>query len=130
MVADQDDPGAASQIRCERRAIASGGLLDRTARVTRRRLGLATLALAVGVAIGLADSSPGWDSTGLTAGALFLSAAVFAGVARDRPWLWALMIGLPTPILDVVRTGNAGSVLALGFAAAGAAIGWTVRRAG
>ena len=85
------------------------------------RLGLAALALAAGVAIGLADSSPGWDSTGLTAGALFLSAAAFAGVARDRPWLWALLVGLPTPILDIVRTGNSGSILALGFAAAGAA---------
>jgi len=98
--------------------------------VTRRRFGLATPALAVGVAIGLADSSPGWDSTGLTAGALFVSAAVLAGVAGDRPWLWALLIGLPTPILDIVRTGNTGSILALGFAAAGAGVGWTVRRAG
>jgi hypothetical protein len=107
-----------------------GGPGERTARVTRRRLGLAALALAAGVAIGLADSSPGWDSTGLTAGALFISAAVFAGLARDRPWLWAVLVGLPTPILDVVRTGNTGSILALGFAAAGAAIGWAVRRAG
>ena len=98
--------------------------------MTRRRLGLAALALAAGVAIGLADSSPGWDSTGITAGALFVSAALIAGVARDRPWLWALLIGLPTPILDVIRTGNTGSVLALAFAAAGAATGWAVRRAG
>jgi len=130
VVAAQGRARAASQIRCERRPIARGGLVDRTADVTRRRFGLATLALAVGVAIGLADSSPGWDSTGLTAGALFVSAAVLAGVAGDRPWLWTLLIGLPTPILDVVRTGNTGSVLALGFAAAGAAVGWTVRRAG
>ena len=60
----------------------------------------------------------------------FVSAAAFAGVARDRPWLWALLVGLPTPILDIIRTGNTGSILALGFAAAGAAIGWAVRRAG
>jgi hypothetical protein len=88
------------------------------------------LALGTGVVMGLVDSSPGWDSTGITAGALFVSAAVFAGVARDRPWLWALLVGLPTPILDIVRTGNTGSVLALGFAAAGAAAGWAIRRAG
>jgi len=128
VVAAQGRAGPASQIRCERPAIA--GARGGPARVTRRRLGLAALALAVGVTIGLADSSPGWDSTGLTAGALFVSAAVLAGVAGDRPWLWALLIGLPTPILDIVRTGNSGSVLALGFAAAGAAIGWTVRRTG
>ena len=88
------------------------------------------LALASGVAIGLVDSSPGWDSTGITAGALFVGAAAFAAVARDRPWLWALLVGLPTPVLDVVRTGNNGSVLALGIASVGAAAGWAVRRAG
>jgi hypothetical protein len=98
--------------------------------VTGHRVVLAALALAAGVVIGLVDSSPGWDSTGITAGALFLAAAVFAGLARDRPWLWALLVGLPTPILAIARTGNTDSVLALGFAAAGAALGWAVRRAG
>ena len=95
-----------------------------------KRVGLIAVALAVGIAIGLADSSPGWDSTGITAGGLFLSAALIAWIGRDRPWLWALLVGLPTPILDIVRTGNAGSVLALGFAAAGATVGWALRRAG
>jgi hypothetical protein len=61
---------------------------------------------------------------------LFLAAGLVAGAAGDRPWLWALLVGLPTPILDLVRTGNTGSVLAVGFAAAGAAAGWAVRRAG
>jgi hypothetical protein len=95
-----------------------------------QRAGLIVVALAIGVAIGLADSSPGWDSTGITAGGLFLAAAVVAFIGRDRPWLWALLVGLPTPILDTVRTGNTGSVLAVGFAAAGAAAGWALRRAG
>jgi hypothetical protein len=89
---------------------------------------LGVVALVVGVAIGLVDSSPGWDSTGITAGALFLTAVVVAWIGRDRPWLWAILVGLPTPLLDIVRTGNAGSVLALGFAAAGAAVGWAARR--
>jgi hypothetical protein len=90
---------------------------------------LGAAALGVGIVIALVDSSPGWDSTGITAGLLFIAAAVFAGVARDRPWLWALLVGLPLPILEVVRTGNAGSVIALGFAALGAAVGRAVRRA-
>jgi hypothetical protein len=87
------------------------------------------LALAVGVVIGLVDSSPGWDSTGITAVSLFVAAAIFAGTARDRPRLSALLVGLPTPVLDVVRTGNQGSALALGFAVLGAAVGWALRRA-
>ena len=90
--------------------------------------GLAIVALVAGVAIGLVDSSPGWDSTGITAGALALTAALAAWLGRDRPWLWALLVGLPTPILDIVRTGNTGSVLALGFAALGAGVGWALRR--
>ena len=93
-----------------------------------KRTALVLVALGAGVAIGLADSSPGWDSTGITAGALFLTAAAVAWAGRDRPWLWAVLVGLPTPLLGIVRTGNAGSVLALGFAAAGAAVGWAARR--
>ncbi len=93
-----------------------------------KRGALALVALGAGVAIGLVDSSPGWDSTGITAGALFLTAAVVAWIGRDRPWLWAILVGLPTPVLDTLRTGNTGSVLALGFAAVGAAVGWAARR--
>jgi len=98
--------------------------------MTTRRATLIAVALTSGVVIGLIDSSPGWDSTGITAAAVFLSAAVFAGTARDRPWLWALLVGLPTVLLDVARTGNTGSVLAIGLAAAGATVGWAIRRAG
>ncbi|MEA2621069.1 MAG: hypothetical protein QOC97_1842 [Chloroflexota bacterium] len=92
------------------------------------RIALIALALAAGVAIALADASPGWDSTGITAGALVLAAGSAAFVARDRPWLWALLIGLPTPLIEVLGSGNAGSVLALGFTAAGAVGGWMIRR--
>lgn len=93
-------------------------------------MALAGLALAVGIGIALVDSSPGWDSDGITAGSLVLAAGVFAGVARDRPWLWALLVGLPTPILEIAGSGLIGSLIALAFASVGAAIGWAVRRAG
>jgi hypothetical protein len=90
---------------------------------------LAVLALAAGILIALVDSGPGWDSTGITAGALLLGAGTAAFEAGDRPWLWALLVGLPTPIIEAVWSGNTGSILALGFAAAGAVIGWMLRRA-
>lgn len=106
-------------------------LSDEPARtVDRRHAAALVVAIAAGIAIALVDSSPGWDSTGITAGLLLLGAAAAASIARDRPWLWALLVGLPTPILETVRDGNAGSWLALIFAAGGAAIGWAAARAG
>jgi len=96
-------------------------------RITKR-MGLAVIALGAGVAIALVDSSPGWDSTGITAVTLVGVAAVVAWIAGDRPWLWALLIGLPTPILEITQSGTTGSILALGFASAGAAAGWAIRR--
>lgn len=94
------------------------------------RVVLVCAALFAGVVIGVVDSSPGWDSTGITAVTLLVVTAVVAWLGRDRPWLWALLVGLPTPILSLARAGNGGAVLALGFAAAGAVIGWSARRPG
>jgi hypothetical protein len=94
----------------------------------RRRPTAFVVALAVGVGVALIDSSPGWDSTGITAGLLFLGAAAAAAIGRDRPWLWALLVGLPTPLVETVRDGNTGSWLAMVFAALGAAVGWAISR--
>ena len=94
----------------------------------RRRPIAFVVALAIGVAVALIDSSPGWDSTGITAGLLLIGAGLAAAIGRDRPWLWALLVGLPTPLLETVRDGNAASWLALVFAALGAAVGWGVAR--
>ena len=93
---------------------------------SRRYATALVVAVAAGIGIALIDSSPGWDSNGITAGLLLLGAGAAAAISRDRPWLWALLVGLPTPILENVRDGNAGSWLALVFAAVGAAIGWAV----
>jgi len=96
---------------------------------SRRYATAFVVAVAAGIAIALIDSSPGWDSTGITAGLLLIGAGVASAIGRDRPWLWALLVGLPTPLLETVRDGNTGSWLALGFAALGAAIGWVIARA-
>jgi hypothetical protein len=97
--------------------------------VDRRHAAALVVAVAAGVGIALIDSSPGWDSTGITAGLLLIGAGAAAAIGRDRPWLWALLVGVPTPILETVRDGNTGSWLAMVFAALGAAVGWAVARA-
>jgi hypothetical protein len=96
--------------------------------MTARTTALVAIGLAAGIAIAFIDSSPGWDSTGITAGLLVIAAAVTAGIARTRPWLWALLVGLPTPVVEIARSGTIGSLLALGFAGVGAAIGWAIAR--
>lgn len=93
------------------------------------RVTLVVLAVVAGLAIAFVDSSPGWDSTGITAGALVSGAGGAAFLGRDRPWLWALLIGLPTPVVEISGGASTGSLLALVFAGIGAAIGWTLARA-
>src|SRR5512144_116198 len=59
------------------------------------------LALLTGLLIALVDSSAGWDSTGITAGALLLAGGGVAYLGRGRPWLWMLLVGLPTPAIEI-----------------------------
>jgi hypothetical protein len=101
-----------------------------TARMGRRRAALIAVANAVGLAIAFIDSSPGWDSTGITAGLLLLSAGAVSALGGDRPWLWALLVGLPTPAVELAAGADGGSIAALGIAAGGATVGWAIGRAG
>lgn len=87
-------------------------------------------AIAAGAGVAFIDSRPGWDDSGITAGLLFLGAGAAAGIARRRPWAWALVVGLPTPIVETLQSGALGSWLAIVFAFAGAFAGWAVARAG
>ena len=97
--------------------------------VSPRTAGLIAAAVAVGLAIAWFDSRPGWDDTGITAAALFLASFSFAAAAGRRPWLWAVLVGIWTPLLEIGSTGQPGSLLALAFAAAGAAAGHLSARA-
>lgn len=85
-------------------------------------------ALALGVLIALADSSPGWDATGVTASALVLAGGTAAYLGHSRPSLWILLVGLPTPVIEIAGSGATGSLLALVFAGFGAAIGLAIAR--
>ncbi|HSS36136.1 MAG TPA: hypothetical protein VLR93_07655 [Patescibacteria group bacterium] len=97
--------------------------------VSPRTAGLIAAAAGVGLAIAWFDSRPGWDDTGITAAALFLASFSFAATAGRRPWLWAMLVGIWTPLVEIGLTGQAGSLIALAFAAAGAAAGHLSARA-
>ena len=96
------------------------------------QIALLLLAIALGLAIAWVDSRPHWDDTGITAGSLFLSAALLGLIAPRRPWLWALAIGFWLPahlFLQHPTLGSAfgGSVI-LAIPIAGAYAGMALRR--
>lgn len=85
-------------------------------------------AAAIGLAVAWVDSRPSWDDTGVTAGALALSAAVFAALSPSRPWRWALLVGAWIPALALARGQGPAALLALAAAAVGAYAGSGARR--
>jgi hypothetical protein len=89
---------------------------------------LAVLAVAAGLAIAVLDSRPGWDDSGITAALLALAAFVVAAVSGRRPWLWALLVGVWTPLAEMPSSGATGSLLALAIAAIGAFAGFGLVR--
>ena len=89
---------------------------------------MALAALALGLAIGLVDTSPGWDDTGITAGALMIASALFGAVDPPHAWLWALAIGIWIPALNIAMHHTYGSLIALAFAFAGAYAGALARK--
>jgi hypothetical protein len=91
----------------------------------RTRL-LAIVAAALALGIGVVDSRSTWDDTGITAGALLITAFVISAVAGRRPWLWALLVGVWVPAMTIVNGGDPTALLALGFAVAGAYAGYAV----
>ena len=95
-----------------------------------REVLLVPAAVAAGLAIAYLDSRPGWDSTGITASLLLLAAGITTALAGRRPWLWALLVGAWTPLLEVAWYGTraTGALAALGFAAVGALAGYAIIR--
>jgi hypothetical protein len=74
------------------------------------------------------DLSPGWDDSGVSAGAPLMAAARFGAARRSRAWLWALAFGLWVPVLNLAVGGNAAALVALVPAFVGAFAGAGARR--
>lgn len=82
---------------------------------------LAAMALATGVAIAWVDTRPGWDDTGVTAGALLLAAGVVAFLGL-RWWWAALLVALPILVAEF-RGGGLVLLAVSMFTIAGATLG-------
>lgn len=84
---------------------------------------LLPVAVTAGLAIGWIDSRPHWDDTGVTAGLVLIVSALFGIAKPERPWLWALAVGIGVPLWNILLHGNFSSCIALAFAFAGAYAG-------
>ncbi len=107
--------------------VAAAFIADRT-RILHRCL-LVTAILA-GMAIAYVDSRPTWDDAGITAGAMAIVAGGLSLVGPQRPWLWALAVGMWIPAYSLVRAPALGTVamlLVLIFPFAGAYLGRAAR---
>jgi hypothetical protein len=82
-------------------------------------------ALVFGSMVAWVDMRPKWDDTGVTAGALLLSAALASALGL-RWWASALLVALPIVLLEHQSAGW-GIVLILAFTIAGAALGAAFR---
>ena len=82
-------------------------------------------ALVLGSMVAWVDTRPNWDDTGVTAGALLLSAAVAAALGL-RWWVSALLVALPIALLEHQSMGW-GILLILAFTIAGSALGTAFR---
>ncbi len=91
-------------------------------------LAMVLLAAAVGLLIAWVDSRPTWDDTGVTAGMIFLTAALFGALRPFRAPVWALAVGAWVPLFGIILRRNFGSLLALAVAFAGAYAGALARR--
>jgi len=90
------------------------------------------VSIAIGVAIAYIDSRPHFDDAGITAGLMVISAGLLAMIAPQRPWLWALAIGICIPAHAMVQHPGLKSltmVVLLAFPLAGAYAGMAMRRA-
>lgn len=90
---------------------------------------LFVVAVTLGFAIAYVDSRPTWDDTGITAGAVLITAGILGALGPERPWLWALGVGGWIPLFGIFNGWNRASLLALGIAFVGAYGGMLVRRA-
>ena len=92
---------------------------------------LLLFAAVVGIAIAYVDSRPTWDDAGVTAFSMLVCAGVFGLIAPQRPWLWALAVGIWIPLHAVARAwslSSLGMVVVLAFPFAGAYLGMAIRR--
>jgi hypothetical protein len=93
--------------------------------------GLLVVSIIIGVAVAYVDSRPTWDDTGITAGVMLLMAGLLGLLGPQRPWLWAIGVGIWIPAYALVRAPSLPTLamlMVLVFPFVGAYLGAATRR--
>jgi len=86
------------------------------------------LSVSCGLLIAWNDNRPGWDDTGITAGLIVLTAALFGYLHPERPWIWALAVSSWIPLYSIATTGDLKMLLVTLFGFAGSYLGSAVKK--
>jgi hypothetical protein len=81
-----------------------------------------------GFVIGLIDSSPHWDDTGITVGFILFISACLGFIMPRRAWIWAITVGFWIPALEIINYNNFTSLIAFPIAFVGAYMGVMIYR--
>ena len=81
-----------------------------------------------GIGIAWIDAQPSWDDSGISAFMILLVSMLAAYMAKRKPWLIALAVGVWIPIYGIIFTQNFGSLLALLPGIIGAYTGWWIEK--
>ncbi len=87
---------------------------------------LLAVAAAAGLFIAFIDSRPAWDDTAITVGALLLCGGILGLLIKQRPWLYALALGLWLPLWEGIASRNFTILVVLAFPFIGVYAGWLV----
>lgn len=86
------------------------------------------LSVSCGLLIAWNDLRPGWDDTGITAGLIVLTSALFGYLNPERPWIWALSVSSWIPVYSIATTGDFKMLLVALFGFAGSYLGSAVKK--
>jgi hypothetical protein len=89
----------------------------------RKVITTVVLLAALGVGIYLATVDARTDDAGVLAAAIGLTAAVLSAIRPRAAVIIGALVGLPTPVVNIIRFDEWASLVALGFAMAGAFVG-------
>src|SRR5690349_17411423 len=89
---------------------------------------LVLAAMTLGLTLAWIDSRPNWNDTGITVGLVILTSGTFGFLKPKYAWLWAILIGIWIPFIEISQQGTYPSLLALVFAFVGSYLGALIEK--